>query len=104
MLCYLFSPIAGIILILMEKENKFIRFHALQSIFFAVAIWVITIGVMIIGGILGALSGGIGCLVNALLPLFWLFVLVVAILMMVKSYQGEYYKLPVIGDMAEKYV
>lgn len=104
LLCYLFAPLAGIIFYLMEKEDKFIRFHALQSIALAVAGIVISIGLTIIIAVLSAVSGGLGCILSLIWPIFGILWIVVVILAMVKAYQGEMYKLPVLGDMVEKYV
>ncbi|MFJ7935866.1 DUF4870 domain-containing protein [Sporosarcina sp. NPDC096371] len=89
MLCYIF--IVCLVFMFMEKENRFIRFHALQAVFLGVFLIVfgLVLGVIpIIGWILSLFMG----------PL----VLVMVVFMMYQAYQGKYYKLPVIGDMAEK--
>lgn len=104
LLCYLIIPLAGIIIYVVEKENKLIRFHALQSIFLGVAEIVIAILLSVVFSLVSAVSGGLGCVFGIMLPIYWLLVLVVNILMMVKGYQQEYYKLPVIGDMVEKQI
>ncbi|QTD43340.1 DUF4870 domain-containing protein [Sporosarcina sp. Te-1] len=90
-LSYLF--IIGIIFLFIEKENRFIRFHAFQSLFLAIAIFMIHI-------VLGFLP------IIGLIFSFLLSVLAFAImlLMMYQAYNGNYYKLPVIGDIAEKQV
>lgn len=90
LLAYLFQWISGLIILLLEKENRFVRFHAAQSIILFAGLGVL----QLVTGILpftGFLSGilGIAQLV------FW-------ILMMVNAYKGRYYKIPVIGDYAEK--
>ena len=89
MLCYIF--IIGLIFLFMEKENRFIRFHALQAVFLGVALF-------ILGLVLGIIPV-IGWLVSLLMAPI---TLVLVIFMMYKAYQGTYYKLPFIGDMAEK--
>lgn len=88
MLCYIF--IIGLIFLFMEKENRFIRFHALQAVFLAVAIFLISvvIGFIPVIGIIFSLL--LGPLAFALM-----------IFMMYQAYQGKYYKLPFIGDMVE---
>ncbi|WP_342515008.1 DUF4870 domain-containing protein [Sporosarcina sp. FSL K6-1522] len=89
MLCYIF--IIGLIFLFMEKENRFIRFHALQAVFLGVALFIISLvlGVIpIIGWLVSLLMGPI--------------TLVLVIFMMYKAYQGTSYKLPFIGDMVEK--
>ncbi|WP_235588766.1 DUF4870 domain-containing protein [Sporosarcina koreensis] len=88
LLCYIF--IIGLIFLFMEKENRFIRFHALQSVFTAIAILLISI-------ILGFIPF-IGAIASLLLsPLAF----ALMIFMMYQAYQGNYYKLPFIGDMVE---
>ena len=91
LLCYLLGFVTGLIFILIEKKNRFVRFHAMQSIavfgVFFVAQWVI--------GIIPVL----GVAVNALLMLVSV---VICVVLMVKAYQGEMFKIPVAGDFAEK--
>lgn len=90
-LCYLIGWITGLIFFLIEKENKFVRFHAMQSM---ITFGGLTILFMVIGYV--PLIGWL------LFPFLGLLQLVLWILLMVKAYQGEYFKLPVVGDMAEK--
>lgn len=90
LLAYLVGFITGIIFYLIEKENKFVRFHAMQSI--------VTFGFLFVVGFVLAVSG-IGI---ALLPVLWVLEIVLWVVLMVKAYQGEMFKLPVIGDIAEK--
>lgn len=102
-LCYLLTFITGIIFLVIEphKRDRFVRFHAFQSIFFGVAIFVFNIVWSNI--ILGALSLGflwtifslIGTLVYLAIFFLWLF-------LMYKAYNKEMYKLPFIGDLASK--
>ncbi|HSA91384.1 MAG TPA: DUF4870 domain-containing protein [Terriglobales bacterium] len=98
LLGYLFGVIA-IVWLLIEpyNKNKFIRFHAFQCLFFLAA-W---IGINIVLGILGAIPG-VGLVTILLWPLAGLGVLVLWIVLMIKAYQGQKWKLPFIGDLAEK--
>ncbi|MGH7198005.1 MAG: DUF4870 domain-containing protein [Candidatus Omnitrophota bacterium] len=91
LLSYLLGFITGIIFYLIEKENKFVRFHAMQSI--------ITFGALFVAGVVIGFLPVIGL---ALLPVLWVLEVVLWIILMIKAYQGELFKLPVIGDMAEK--
>ena len=91
MLCYLVGWITGLIFFLIEKDNTFVRFHAMQS--------------MITFGALTALlmfAGFVPILGWILFPILGLVQLALWILLMVKAYQGEKFKLPVIGDLAEQ--
>jgi len=89
-LVYLFGVISGIIFLLFEKKNKFIRFHAMQS--------TITFGGIFLLHLIFNYLQGFGFLVNSLLSLISL---ILWIFLMIKAYKGEYYKLPYIGDLAE---
>jgi uncharacterized membrane protein len=91
LLCYLVGWITGLIFFLIEKDNKFVRFHAMQSI--------ITFGGLTM---LFMVLGFIPVLGWVLFPILGIVQLVLWILLMVKAYQGELFKLPVIGDLAEK--
>ena len=108
--------IVGVIFFFLEKENKFVRFHAMQSILFGIANTVIMIVLMIIAfvltfafGIGGAMVGGslatlVGLLVWLVWLLFWIIgmaLFVGLIFAAVKAYQGQKFKLPIIGNIAE---
>ena len=102
LLCYLCGFITGLIFIFIEKEDKDVRFHAWQSIFFGVALVILSGAINIVIKILLAISLGlafIGSLLNLLLSLG---ILGIWIFLMIKAYQGERFKLPFIGDLAEK--
>jgi uncharacterized membrane protein len=108
--------IIAIISLIMEKDNLFVKFHALQSLCFHVGMIVLMIALWIIGAILlvgGAAaaaateSGAVGGLVGMLFGLLWLVFIVLyflgLILAAVKAYQGTMFKLPIIGNMAAKW-
>lgn len=96
--------IPAIIFLVIEpfKNIKFVRFHALQCLFFAGTVFVIEIMLMILSFILAFVQGGF--LVSLLFPLFGLGVFVAWIILVLKAYQGNQFKLPLLGDMAMKYV
>ena len=108
--------IIAIICLVMEKENRFVKFHALQSILLHVAFIVVAIVVWILGFILliaGAAasaatnSGAAGGLVGMLFGLIWLVVVLGylggLIFAAVKSYQGAEFELPIIGGIAANF-
>ncbi|MDO8886563.1 DUF4870 domain-containing protein [Candidatus Oleimmundimicrobium sp.] len=103
LLSYLFGWVSGLIFFLIEKEDKYVRFHAMQSILLSVACIVIMIALNIILGILMFVADIFGIFFAIVSPLFSLAFFVLWIMLMVKAYQGEKWKLPIIGDMAEKY-
>jgi uncharacterized membrane protein len=101
-LCYLFGWITGIIFLVIEKD-RFVRFHAWQSIFFSGALSILVILVSIISGAaLGSFSWGLYRFMSVLSTILWIVQVGVMILCMVNAYQYKCFKLPVIGDIAEK--
>ncbi len=90
LLSYLVGFISGIVFLVIEKENKFVRFHAMQSTIASGAIFVLQIVLSYIPFLF------------VLSPLVGLLGLALWIILMIKAYQGEMFKLPVIGEIAEK--
>jgi len=91
LLCYLAGWITGLIFFLIEKENRFVRFHAMQSI--------ITFGSLTV---LFMILGFIPILGWMVMPILGILQVILWIVLMVKAYQGELFKLPIIGEIAEK--
>ncbi len=89
-LCYFW--IIGLIFFFIEKQNKFVRFHALQSLFYGVAFWILAVVI----GIVGDYVFGLGLLSD----LLWLAWVVGAIYAAVQAYNGKWFQLPVVGQMA----
>jgi len=92
-LCYLFSFVTGIIFLLIEKENRFVRFHAMQSIVTSVVIFLVVFIINFIP-VIGLI---ISLLISPLTFVLWIF-------MMYKAYKGEWFKLPIVGDFAENQI
>ena len=95
--------IVALILVFIEKDNKFVRFHAIQSLLFWAAATVLWIGLIFVMIFLAFVSSLLATLIWLLLVLVGLGVLGGIILLAYKAFQGEMFKLPVIGDMAEKW-
>ncbi len=91
LLAYLLGFVTGLVFLLIEKNNKFVRFHAMQSIVVFGAIFVLQWVISFVP-VAGAVVSG---LLSILGVVCW-------IVLMVKAYQGEKYKLPWVGDVAEK--
>ena len=94
-LSYVISPITGIIFLVLEKEDKFVRFHAFQSILFGIAFsvaWFIAsaLAVLLIGFIL--------------MPLLSIGGLVLYLMLIWKAYNGEMYELPYLGKIAKEQI
>ncbi len=99
-LAYLFGPITGLIFLLMEKNDRFVRFHAAQSIgifvawiVFVFAFWILS-AILTAIPVLGIVFGIIGVFVSLLLSLaafcLWLF-------LMYKAYSNEEWEFPWVG-------
>ncbi|MDK2835171.1 MAG: hypothetical protein PWP63_2258 [Methanolobus sp.] len=88
---YFLGFITGIVLLVIEKENKFVRFHAAQSTVVFGALFIISI-------ILGFIPI-IGRLIALFLPIIGL---VLWLYLMFMAYKGNLYRLPVLADFADK--
>jgi uncharacterized membrane protein len=106
-LSYLAGFVSGVLFLAIEKDSRFVKFHAMQSMLVSVAAIVVYIAYTIVFMILwrlpfiGWIAGLFGTLGWALLALgflgLWLFC-------MFKAFQGERFKLPYLGEVAEKQV
>jgi len=100
MLAYV-TIVPAIVFLVLEpyNKNRFVRFHSFQNIFFYVAWIVIAIGLRTLAEVpvLGWLSWLIGPLIGLVGFVMW-------IVLLMKAYQGQMFKLPIIGDLAEKQV
>jgi uncharacterized membrane protein len=92
--------IPAIIFLLVDPYNKssYIRFHAWQCIFMAIAWFIIDVAVMIFGSFLSFFR----LLTFGLYPLISLAMLILWIMVLIKAFNGERFKLPIIGDLAAK--
>lgn len=97
-LCYVLGFITGIIFLVMEKDNKFVKFHAVQSI--ATFLPLMVIGWIISSAMFWSLS--MIWMVGMVSSLIFLIELILWLVLMMKAFQGEKFKLPIVGDIAEK--
>jgi uncharacterized membrane protein len=104
LLAYLFGWVGGLVFFLLEKEDKFVRFAAMQSIVFNVAGVALYFVFLVFTGILAAVTNGLGALLGLLIPVVWIGYVVVWVLLMVKAYQNQEWELPVIGKIARNAV
>ena len=94
-LCYALGVISGAIFLNLEpyRKDRVIRFHAWQSIYFSL-VWM---GVMVMNGAIAY-----GLMFGFLAPFVSLGFLVIWVILMMKAYNGEKFRLPLLGDMADK--
>ncbi|HOK46887.1 MAG TPA: DUF4870 domain-containing protein [Bryobacteraceae bacterium] len=105
LLCYILGLITGILFLVLApyNQNKTVRFHAFQSIFFNIAWIALFIVGGIVGGILTAALPLIGSMLWGLISfVLWIAGLVIWIILMVKAYSGQKWVLPIVGPLAEK--
>jgi len=91
LLCYVLGWVTGIIFLILEKGNQFVRFHAVQSI--------VVFGALTVANIILSFIPFIGWVLSSLISVL---MFILWIILMLKAYKGEKYKLPWAGNFAEK--
>jgi uncharacterized membrane protein len=107
LLCYApccIGLIFSIVAVIVEKQNRFLRFHAFQGLLFHAAVIVVVIAVQVALTLISFVSAGLAFIGSMLWLLVALGILAVEILLMVKAYNNEEYELPTIGQLARKYM
>jgi len=102
-LSYVLGPITGIIVLVLERENKFVRFHALQSTLWFLFMWIVFWVVGLLGGLplIGWLLGFV------LFPVRWawrLLFIASKLFLILRAFLGHEFKLPFVGDVAANQV
>lgn len=88
-LCYLFGFVTGIVFLVVEKESRFVKFHAMQST-------ITFLGLFVISFVISWIP-----IINLLVYPIWILSLILWLILMVKALRGERYSLPIVGKMAE---
>ena len=89
-LCYLFGFVTGIVFLVVEKESRFVKFHAMQST-------ITFLGLFIVSFIISWIP-----ILNLLVYPIWILSLILWLILMIKALRGERYSLPIVGKMAEE--
>ena len=104
-LAYLIPVLSGVLLLFIEpyNRNKTVRFHALQAIFFWIGVFIAD---AIVDTIFGGILGGANSyeLFRLIATLFRLAVLILWLALMFRAYNKQRWMLPVVGEMAQKFV
>jgi len=95
LLCYVLGWITGLVFFLIEKDDDFVRFHAVQSM--------IVFGFFSVLWVLGWIFWFVPVLSWVIWAIIWIGSLICWVLLMIKAYQGERFKMPVAGNLAEKW-
>ena len=107
LLCYApccIGLIFSIVAVIVEKQSRFLRFHAFQGLLFHAALIVVVIAVQVGLTLISFVSAGLAFIGSMLWLLVALGILALEILLMVKAYNNEEYELPTIGQLARKYM
>ena len=104
LLCYVLGWVSGIVFLLLEKKSKFVKFHAWQSI---MTFGVLTIVQIIVSGILAAIgaatfSFGLIAVAGVLGTIIWVLTVILWIILMIQAGTGKMWKLPWVGNWAER--
>ncbi len=98
---YVFFFISGFIVLILEKENKFVRFHAMQSFATFLLLWALSQILLFIGGFIpfiGAIGAGICVrIIRIICTVLW-------VVCIFKAFKGKIFKVPVIGEVIEKQI
>lgn len=111
LLAYIFGWISGLVFLLIEKDSRLVRFHGMQSILLNVSLAVIGIALWIVVFVLllivNQISGLLGTVFGLVATLLWLafsvIILIAWVMCLIKAYQGQFFKLPIIGNFAEQF-
>jgi uncharacterized membrane protein len=105
LLCYIAGWITGIIFVVIEKKSTFVKFHAWQSIMtfgILTVVQIVISAISTLGAIALPFSFGLWTFVNVVGILVWLLTVGLWIALMVLAYSGKMWKVPLVGDWAEK--
>ena len=111
LLSYIAGWVSGLVFFLIEKDSRLVRFHAMQSILLnavalvvGVVLWIVwAFGTIIFASISDVLGSLVGLVLGLLLFVFWIAMLIALVMCLIKAFQKQYFKLPIIGNFAEKF-
>jgi len=93
----------ALIPLLVEKDDSEVQWHAKHGLVLTVVEVVVMIGLQVVIMILGAISGGLGCVFTLLIPIFMLAILIVHVLCIVKGINGQRFLIPSVSEFADKF-
>ncbi len=95
--------ILALIPLLVEKNDAEVQWHAKHGLVLTVAEFILFVGLQIVTIILGAISGGLGCIVGILVPVLLLGILVLHVLCILKGLKGERLIVPKVSEFADRF-
>lgn len=102
LLCYILSPLTGIVFFLIEKAHPVVRFHAAQSIVFGIGAVLLWVAIAVLSFLFYQIAWSLGSLFMLIQTLVGIGLFIVWVVLLIKGYSGERWRLPVVGDMAER--
>jgi uncharacterized membrane protein len=93
----------ALIPLLVEKEDREVQWHAKHGLVLTVVEVVVLIGLQVVVMILGAVSGGLGCIFSLLIPVLMLAILIVHVLCIVKGINGQRFLIPSVSEFADRF-
>ncbi len=93
----------ALIPLLVEKDDREVQWHAKHGLVLTVVEVVVFIALQVLIMVLGAVSGGLGCVFGLLVPLFMLAVLIVHIMCIVKGLDGQRLLIPGVSDFVDRF-
>jgi uncharacterized membrane protein len=106
LLCYApccIGLVVSIVTVIVEKQNRFVKFHAFQSLLLHGGYLVLWLGLLVAGIVLGSISGMLSMLLFPVQIVVGLGVFALTVYLMVKAYNGEEWKLPTLGELAKNW-
>ena len=111
LLSYVMTWITGLVFFFIEKSSRLVRFHAMQAILLGgvaavggIVLWfawvILAVGLSKVSEVL---AGLVSLVLGLLLFVFWVGLMIAWVMCLIKAYQGQYFKLPVLGNFAEKF-
>lgn len=102
LLSYICPPFTGIVFLLLEKIDKDVRFHSWQSIVLGASFWFLAFILKLMAVIMGFLAGVLEVMIDFFVWPLILATIAVWVICLIKAYQGERWRIPVVGDVAAK--
>ncbi len=93
----------ALIPLLVEKNDAEVQWHAKHGLVLTAAEFVLFVGLQIVTMILGAISGGLGCLIGLLFPVLALGILVLHVVCILKGLKGERFIVPKVSEFADRF-
>ena|SRR5258706_11662786 len=90
-LSYVFGPISGVIFLVLDGKDKYVKFHAMQSIVFGVAAFILNTVL------------GFTIVLAILVPILLIVEFVLWLMLIYKAWQGEEWEIPVVGKFARQF-